>query len=183
MESKIIQPKIEIVDSIRLIGHIKATIHRASNGFKPEVVHDEHNTIEAVYLNHLAAMLAANTDRSLADLFTAVATPPTAGKDGIVIKNSIGTEYCMKCTGAAALSGYTLGWTGASASRKLTGEFVGYAVTFNTASNIQMGHGWDITEDWTGASGLQIAEASSWTTLAIASALDYLYIEWTITFA
>ena len=179
MESRIIQPKIEIVDSLKLIGHVRATMFKNGDFKHPIVCNDVINTIQADCKKYLAGAIEKTVTYALDDLFTAVATDPTQSKDGIYVL--VGAlKYSLKCTGDAANTDYTLGWSGENAARKLTGELTGHAGTIAATTSVWMGYNFEaagpaFTKPW--------ATPGSWSSLTLASALDYLYIEWTITIA
>ena len=166
----------ELISKVKTTGHIKMTVIR-ENG-KKEVVYDKHNTIQDAYLIWLNDKIRANSagDKSLNDLFTAVATPPTSGKDGIVIING-STHYCCDCAGTYL--SYTLGWSGSGAARKLTASFTGYAVTLDSVDDFIMG----FNHNGSTAFATNFAKPDSLSATITLGATDSLIIEWTITFA
>lgn len=172
---EIIRPGIEVPSVIKVTGHVKATLFKNGDFKKPIVVFDDKNTIQTACLEYLAGAIEKTVTDAIDNLFTGVTNPPTDAYDGIAV--TIGTDaYSLKCTGTAANTDYTLGWTGSGASRKLTGELTGVTGTILSASDVGMGQNWQtstFSNIW--------AIPGSWTSLTIDSASDYLYIEWTIT--
>ena len=177
MESRIIQPKIEIVDSLKLIGHVRATMFKNGDFKHPIVCNDVINTIQSGCKSYLAGAIEKTVTLALDDLFTVAEMDPEPSKDGIYVLVG-GAKWSLKCTPDAANTDYTLGWSGSGAARKLTGELTGATGAIAATTSVWMGQKYDpptFDKPW--------ATPGSWSSLTLANVLDYLYIEWTITIA
>jgi len=167
---------MNISDKIKASGHLKITTIDEKGQIK--VVLDQHNTIQDAFLEWLNDKTQSNTagDKSLNNLFTAYVTPPASGKDGVEIISG-STHYSMKASGTHL--GFTLGWSGSGASRKLTSAFTGAAIVLDSTDDIIMG----FNHNGSTAFATNFAKPDSLPATISINELSSMIIEWTITFA
>lgn len=146
-----------LFEEIKFKGHVKATVNKGTE--KEKVIYDDHNSIATAIRAMINSGFSANQEYRLADLFTAVANPPAAGKDGIIIMDDGGTATSMVTTKSA--STYSTTFTGILTGVSLTSETAYLGVNIATAISFST----------------LIASASVAYTLTSA---DTLTIEWTI---
>lgn len=159
-------------DSIKLIGHLKATVIRADGS--SYVHHDEKNTINQEVLDALATDMlagATNTFGMRSSSYPSDNSTIGSAEDGIAIKSASGDSPANTWYGLTIVTS-----TPASDKVKLTGTFTGVAVTIDGTTKVELGRNWS-----TSSFVVTFATPTSWSSLTI-TALDTLKIEWTVEF-
>ena len=152
-------------------GHVKIYITDNITG-KKRLVFDDHNAIQAAYATAIVDELDSGVgqDYHLDNLFNGMVTPPTAGEDGIVIKdNGSGNWYEMTMS-TPVKTNYTDG-----SQVLFVGTFTGAAITISAAADINLG--WNYATPFTII--IAIPNAAGWAAIPVLIT-EKLTIEWII---
>ena len=147
--------------NVRVYGEYRTIIRRGDGGIE---VGEWRNSIYADFLTALKNSLAIPQDYALDTLFAAVASPPTDGKDGIIVFDGV-SWYSMVSTLGDGVPTY---------SKKVTGVITGVTGTFTDAC---LGCG------YVNAANFDVNIAGATLNNIVLASSDTLTIEWTISFS
>ena len=149
-------------DGLGLQGKYRTIVHRAATG-KVETSEWKENTIDSDLKAKVNDVLLVNADFALDNLLGGYDTPPTGGRDGIMLHKLGDPWYDMDCSSSEPTA----------TSTKITGTFKGVAGTF---TDVKLGFNVSGADDFT----VTYASPTAWDNVILAIE-DTLTVEWTIT--
>ena len=152
-------------EGIKVTGRYRTIVKRADGRIETSVWK---NTIHDEFLTKLGDSLQTDTTWALDNLFSGNSTPPTVGKDGIIIVSDHGDYYETNCSISSA----------GSYGRKITGVFTALMEIVISDAFLGYNKASGYTEDF----GITMATPDSWSNITLQNG-DQLTIEWTISFA
>jgi len=148
-------------EQFKITGRYRTIVKRANGKVE---VSEWQNTIHSELKEAVNDAFLASQNYALDNLFSAVATPPASGKDGIVMYGA-SHWYSSTCSTSEPTS----------TSTKVTGVFTGVAATI---SDIALGFNHAGTDSDSFA--VNFADPTTWNNITLTSD-DTLTVEWTIT--